>query len=381
MYGTRMRNALVKRRKTGTAPGSLGGVTIVLILALLTTEGCRPGTDPLEKAFNAVAGKAALLELKGFSYESSGERFEPAQGRNPAHDDIKASSFALSLLWDVENNRLSFDWQREIFNPPQGKLAYKDVIDGAVGYQTGNDFYFNPPDATSDRALSSERIGALRREFLLLNPQLYLRALAADENAGTIKDDVELDGRTYHVIEVTDDVLPVELFIDAVSGRLVRLQTLQNDHLWGDVLTVVTYNDWSASEGDGLMFPHRVEMAVAGKTLRTDTRTELVVNPDFSADAFSLPAEPRTHVDRAAALRGAMSAQYVTRWNAIGLPFGDQDQVVVTATEVRGDRDVQYLTGGSHHSLAIRLGDGIVVVEPPPSQEHTSIGQPRYVVQ
>ena len=73
----------------------------------------------------------------------------------------------MSLLWDVENDRLSFDWQREIFNPPHGKLAYKDVIDGAAGYQTGNDFYFTPPGATSDRALSSMRIGALRREFRL----------------------------------------------------------------------------------------------------------------------------------------------------------------------------------------------------------------------
>ena len=59
--------------------------------------------------------------------------------------------------------------------------AYKDVIDGAAGYQTGNDFYFTPPSATSDRALSSVRIGALRREFRLLNPQLYLRRLAADK--------------------------------------------------------------------------------------------------------------------------------------------------------------------------------------------------------
>ncbi len=320
---------------------------------------------PLQKAFDAVGGQEVLLELKGFSYESSGERFEPAQGLNPAHDDIKASSFTLSLLCDVENDRVSFDWQRKIFNPPRGKLTYKDVIDGAAGYQTGNDFFFNPPGATSDRALSSERIGALRLEFRLLNPQLYLRTLAADENAGTIKADVELDGRTYHVIEVSDEVLPVELFVDAASGRLSKLRTLQNDHIWGDVLTEVTYGDWSAPEGSGLIFPHRVELAIAGNTLRTATRTNVVINPDFPADAFALPDEPRTEVDEAAAQRGGVSSQYVTRWNAIGLPFGDQDQTFVAASAVAGDQEVQYLTGGSHHSLAIKLGEGIVVVEPP----------------
>jgi len=194
---------------------------------------------------------------------------------------------------------------------------------------------------------------------------MYLRKLARDESAATMKADAELDGRTHHVIEVSDDVQSVELFVDAASGRLSKLRTLQNDHIWGDVSTEVTYGEWSAPEGGGLMFPHQVELAIAGKTLRTDTRTNVVVNPDFRADAFALPDEPRTEVDEAAAKRGGVSAPYLTRWHAMGLPFGDQDQTSVNAAAVAGDPDVQHLTGGTHHSLAIKLGEGIVVVEPP----------------
>ena len=263
---------------------------------------------------------------------------------------------------------MSFDWQRQIFDPLRGELTYRDVLDGAVGYQTGNDSLFTPPGGTSDRALSSERIGALRREFRLLNPQLYLRELARDEGAGTIKADAELDGRAHHVIEVSDDVLPVELLVDAATGRLSQLRTLQNDHIWGDVSTEVTYSDWSAPEGSGLMFPHQVELAIAGQTLLTAARTDVVANPDFPADAFALPDEPRTEVDEAAAARGGVSAPYLTRWHAIGLPFGDNDQTSVNAAAVAGDPDVQYLTGGTHNSLAIKLGEGIVVVEPPLNQ-------------
>jgi glyoxylase-like metal-dependent hydrolase (beta-lactamase superfamily II) len=186
-----------------------------------------------------------------------------------------------------------------------------------------------------------------------------------DETAATIKTDVELDGRPHHVIEVSVDVQPVDVFIDAASGRLSKLQTLQNDSIWGDVITEVTYSDWSAPEGSRVMFPHQVELAVHGKTLRTARRTSLVVNPDFPAEAFAVPDDPRTEVDPSAAERGGMSSQYVTRWHAIGLPLGDQDQTSVVATAVAGDPDVQHLTGGSHHSLAIKLGEGIVVVEPP----------------
>ncbi len=60
-----------------------------------------------------------------------------------------------------------------------------------------------------------------------------------------------------------------------------------------------------------------------------------------------------------------MSSQYITRWHALGVPFGDQDQTLVATSALAGDEDVQYLTGGSHHSLAIKFGEGIVVVEPP----------------
>ena len=350
------------------AGGSLRGFALVLALCVTAAGGCQQGPDPLQQAFDAIGGRDALLDLRWFSYEASGDRFEAAQGLRPVGDPIKASSFILDLRCDLSNDRLSFDWQRQIFDPLRGELSYRDVLDGEVGYQTGNDFLFNPPDATSDRALISERIGAVRREFRLLNPQLYLRAAAVNAEAATIKGDVELDGRVHHVIEVSDEVQPVELFIDAESGWVSKLQTLQNDHIWGDVLTEATYGDRSTSEGSRLMLPRQVELTVAGNTLLTARRTNVVVNPDFPVDAFALPDEPRTDVDQAAAERGAVSSQYVMRWHTTGLPVGDQDRRLVTATPVAGDPDVQHLTGGTHHSLAIQLGDGIVVVEPPLNQ-------------
>ena len=47
------------------------------------------------------------------------------------------------------------------------------------------------------------------------------------------------------------------------------------------------------------MFPYQVELAVAGNTLRTASRTNVVINPEFPADAFTLPDAPRTEIDAA----------------------------------------------------------------------------------
>ena len=199
-------------------------LALMLTLCLMVLGGCVQRPDPLEKAFDAVGGRDALLELRGFSYDSEGERFEPEQGPNPEADPIRASSFDLSLLCDVENDRLSLDWRRKIVDPLRGALAYEDVMEGDFGYQTGNDSVFNPPDASSDRALTSDRIAAVRREFRLLNPLLYLRAAASGEATATVKVDAEHDKRTHHVIEVADPVYRVELIVDTVSGRVSMLR-------------------------------------------------------------------------------------------------------------------------------------------------------------
>ena len=114
-----------------------------------------------------------------------------------------------------------------------------------------------------------------------------------------------------------------------------------------------------------MKFPHQVELALAGTTLLTAVRSNVVVNLGFRTDAFALPDEPRTEVDLEAAERAALSSQYIARWHAVGVPNGDEDQTTVVATPVAGDPDVLHLSGGFHHSLAVRFGDGIVVVEPP----------------
>lgn len=331
-------------------------------LCLIPVGACAERPDPLEQALDAVGGREALEDLRGFSYEATGDRFESGQGVNPEAGPSRSSSFELSVLYDIESDRLTFDWERRIVHPLQGAIAYQEIIDGDIGFQAGNNSAFNPPGTDTSRALPSEHIGAVRREFRLLNPLIYLRAAATTDGAATVKADEEEDGQTYHVIEMADATYPVELMVETGTGRVAGLRTVQYDHIWGDVGIEVSFDDWSAMEGSPLQFPRRVELAVAGETLHSENRTDVVANPGLAA--FALPDEPRTQVDEAAARGGALSAHYHTRWHGLGIP-ADQNQTTVIATPVAGDGAVQHITGGTHHSLAVKLDDGIVVIEPP----------------
>ena len=271
----------------------------------------------------------------------------------------------LKLGYSVEGDRVSLDWQREILAPLQGQVAYRDVLVDGVGYQTGRGNAFLPPDGRSDGALSPMRIGAIRHEVRLLNPHLILRALAMDAELGTANGEVTYKGRKHHVIEVTSGPVPVQLYVDEGTGRLSKTQTLQNDHVWGDVVTEVVYDDWAVAEGSTLWFPRRVEVVVDGITLRSERRTSLQVDPQFAGRTFFVPPKGRARPNPAAMDRGAIDWIYIARWHALGLPFGDRDENSVISEVVLDDPDIRHLTGAFHHSLAVRTDDGVVVVDSP----------------
>ena len=148
----------------GRASVPLLGPVLTIVICLAGIAACAERPDPLQQAFNAVGGQEALQELNAFSYTSTGERFESGQSVNPEAGSLRSSSFDLALENDVEGDRLSLDWQRQIYDPARGEVAYQEIIDGDHGYQTGNYSVFNPAGTDVSRALPSEHIAAVRRE-------------------------------------------------------------------------------------------------------------------------------------------------------------------------------------------------------------------------
>ena len=66
----------VFRRRGAQGLTRAGLFALMLTLYLSAMGGCAGRQDPLQKAFDAVGGQEALLELRGFGYESAGDRFE-----------------------------------------------------------------------------------------------------------------------------------------------------------------------------------------------------------------------------------------------------------------------------------------------------------------
>jgi glyoxylase-like metal-dependent hydrolase (beta-lactamase superfamily II) len=203
----------------------------------------------------------------------------------------------------------------------------------------------------------------------LLNPQLLVGdALRRQSDTGQqvirYVGRQELDGAPYHVVEVDALPRPIRLFLALDSNQVSRLVTQEHDFPCGDVEIVVAFSDWRRDKG--LAFPYQVELSWDGKVMHRETRRRIELNPHLGPDTFVLPeTQP---FDAEEAERGLFSEQWIHRALAMSAPISlDAGEVVPMPITP----DVVTMGGGIHHSLAIALDSGVVVVDAPQHEDRS----------
>jgi glyoxylase-like metal-dependent hydrolase (beta-lactamase superfamily II) len=228
-----------------------------------------------------------------------------------------------------------------------------------LGYIEGQDGNFGPPGIKN---MSSDRWASIRKHQRLLNPHLILRDILANPSLAAEGGEVLFDGSVHHLVVVEDEVAPLTLYINAGTGRIAKLTTMENDALRRDVPLEIFYYSWQPIGQEGFFFPAELYIAYDGDIVHKEIRTAIEVNPEMDSALFEFPAEAAPVFDAELAARGQAHHQYLQNFAAYGFPR-DGLQAEVTAAELAPG--VFHLTGGSHHSLVIEQAEGIVVVEAP----------------
>lgn len=301
-----------------------------------------------------------------FLVGAKGTRWEPLQAMRPEGPPLRPSDFEIVAVHDLAHDRMCLSWRRAILEPLTDTVVYDEVLVGNEGYISGADVALHPQPA---RPMTSDRLAAVRRQQYLLNPQLLVGdALRRQRNTGQqvirYVGRQELDGAPHGVVEIDALPRPIRLFVALDSNHVSRLVTQENDYPCGDVEIVVAFSDWRRH--DGLAMPYHVELRWEGVVLHRETRERIEVNPPLDEATFVLP---ETHpFDPAMAERGLINEQWIHRATAMGAPISlDAGEVVALAITP----DVVTMGGGIHHSLAIALESGVVVVDPPQHEDRS----------
>lgn len=327
-----------------------------------------PGPSAQDDDIDGIAETLDSLDARSVSFRISaqGSRWEPFEALRPDGPPLRPSDFDVVAVHELARDRMRLSWQRTILEPLTGSVDYDEIVVGDEGYITGADVALAARPA---RPMTSDRLAAVRRQQQLLNPQLLVgEALLRQRYTGQqhvrYVGRQELDGAPHWVLEIVAMPRPIRLFVAVDSNEVSRLVTEENDYPYGDVEIVVVFSDWRRR--NGLALPYQVELNWEGKLIHRETRQRIEVNPRLDHDTFVLP---ETHAyDPEVAERGLINEQWIHRGLAMGVPISlDAGEVV----SVPITPDVVTLGGGLHHSLAIALDSGVVVVDPPQHEDRS----------
>jgi glyoxylase-like metal-dependent hydrolase (beta-lactamase superfamily II) len=318
--------------------------------------GCDEDEEETPSAFDqlveGLGGPADLDALTGLRIEGSGVRNIPNEGELPSNPPIEANSFERTVSLDLSGDALRVDTAKTVEFLFPGMITYYDVVRGDLGAST------EPFGGMPLGALGSDKTAAIRRQETLLAPQLLLRGLTAA--SFTTEPDVQVDGVTQHRLVLAGAPKPITLFVDAATGTLTKLETMELDFYMRDVKLEVFFSEWAAA--GNINFPRKVRLARGGNTLFTEDVGEIAVNPAFAAGTFDFPGGATPALDQALFDRGEQTHQWYYLLDSVGLPFSGIDTTITPKVLAPG---VQQLMGNSHHSFVVEQANGIVLVDAP----------------
>lgn len=271
-----------------------------------------------------------------------------------------------SAVTTAEFNRATFALGQEEtpLSPPRATVAFGTLtVDWAGGRRslTQESRAVNGT-VTRQRQVTSDRIGmnevngtpgpmppgfvAGQLRALGTEPHRVLLALQDAPDGATPLPAQEWRGELMDGIRTQVGGDDMELWFDRVTGLPVVTVTVTDDGVLGDRATETWYTRWRAADGPtAITLPWQTDVMVNGRLASHTIVTALRTDPPEAA-AFAIPEAIRLQATPAPE----------------GVP-ASPPAVIVTLVELAPG--VWRAEGGSHHSLVVDQGDGLLVVEAP----------------
>jgi glyoxylase-like metal-dependent hydrolase (beta-lactamase superfamily II) len=305
----------------------------LLLLAGAVASTLAQGPDALASATSVLGAD----KLKSVQFVGSGSSYTVGQAYEAGEPWPRLNVNSYTATIDYETGRMRTEVVRTVPDPVppgvapfQGQQRQVQAISLRYGWNIPQPPAGAPPPATPPsptpmlEAVVNERI-----LFLWSTPHGFVKAAAAN------KATTRRAGGATEVSFTRDGKHRVVGRINA-QNQVERVQTWVDNPVLGDMLIEMRYEGYR--EFGGVMFPSRLVQSQGGHPTLELTISAVQANPslDLSVpDSVSNPASPPAPIQ-------------------------------VTAQQAAPG--IHYLTGGSHHSVAIDMRDHVVVVEGPQSE-------------
>jgi glyoxylase-like metal-dependent hydrolase (beta-lactamase superfamily II) len=386
-------------------------------------EEALDATAILSMAVDAIGGSEALANLNGTSHDSERYSYIMGQGPFPGQGLAQTlpASIKVSRDYDGDTIRLDsinrrVDRDNSIFETSSSEILSRDA-----GYLQNKGFM--DLLASETRPLRPDQWAGTKKTERLLNPHAILKELVADPSMATVGggseaengrryssdevfpvttsrrrqtgarslivteqwlnahentpffnvmahettvDDAWLDRwhaetaadeSTHHRLVVDDDIFPITLYVHKETGLISKLSTMEWDVTYGDVPLEVSYDDWQVV--DGVNVPHRVRLSFAGAPRIDSNRSNVMINPEFDAGVFAMPADATYVHNEETSERGRRLSQTLLMFGFAGVA-----RPTIESLEIRPGMDLLFASPiDGVYSLVVEQDNGVVVME------------------
>jgi glyoxylase-like metal-dependent hydrolase (beta-lactamase superfamily II) len=303
-----------------------------ILIGLISALALGAGGAAQQGALQTAAATLGVANIKTLQFTGSGRNFSVGQNYTPADPWPAVPVKNYTAIANFDTGAMRVELTREM-GPvmPRGGGAPFFGEQRAIQVVGGNYAWNVPPPAPNAPAgNAAPQPGAQLERMLALwaTPQGFVKAAMAN-NATTraARGGTEVSFMVGGKYKMTGTING--------QGQVEKVQTWIDHPIVGDMLVETTYSGYK--DFGGVMFPSRILQTQDGYPSLDLTISAVTANP-----AFDAPVPDN--------VRSAKPAP------------------VQVASQKLAD-GVFYLTGGSHHSLAIEMRDHIVVVDTPQTEE------------
>lgn len=307
-------------------------MTRITFLGLLLVPSPLPAQSPRDivtRAVQAMGGEAAVRALRNKTIDFYSTNFQLGQEEAPLSPPRATINYG-RIITDYAGTRQLTTQEVRVLTGAVNRG--RRIVAGGIGMtETNGTPAVDPPGAV---------LAALRG--MSLQPERYL--LTALDNPGglSVLSPRAFRGETMNGVRYAIAADTMNLWFDRPTGLLVVSELVTDDGVLGDRRTLTWYTRWQ--DASGVLLPRQVDTEVNGRILSHNIVGTLNINQPLDESQFVIPDSLASRAQR-----------------------GPATPPVMTVTLAELAPGVWRAEGGTHHSLVLEQGTGLLVVEGPQS--------------
>ena len=290
--------------------------------------------------------------------------------------------FTYSLIYNLDGTQSKQDWTVDANYAYYVNFNFVETIDGTKGKSVGSTgtfpTHFESFGVQGDPMFST-KLAARQKSLMMSSPIAIAKMIDSGNVIGSDYGTISIGFNTSN-LGFGASTPDIELIIDTDTKLPIKSQVLENDPLFGDVVYEVLYSNWTTV--NGLLVPQNLEHKLDGNTIRTETLSNVEVDPTFDASELTVTDAEAWSYDANQAKFGHLSSQFHFRTIMQTFPIDfpvelvDQTSPLALPSElVANDNDVYRVSGDyqSHYTFAFKVDGGLLLYDSPVNDRRSEV--------